>query len=58
MHSPNTNRAPADNAQAQAIPAAVPSPAVEPEARDAATDAQHSVEYWYFCGDGAAMRIA
>ena len=58
MHSPNTNRAPADDAQAQAACAAVPSPAGDPEASDAAADAQHSVEYWYFCGEGAAMRLA
>ena len=57
MHSPNTNRAPADDTQAQSA-AAVPSPAGEPEARDAAADPQHSIEYWYFCGEGAAMRIA
>ena len=58
MHSPNTNRAPADDTHAQATAAAIASPADASEASNEAADAQRSIEYWYFCGEGAALRIA
>ena len=58
MHSSHTNRAPADDAQANAASEAVPGPAADPKASDATADARHSIEYWYFCGEGAAMRLA